>query len=73
MKRRTSMTLKAVNKDKLVDHEEYLVFANLVGDKFFVIAVYTGYNTFAQADGPDLKMEEIIHVFEKPSETLIRS
>lgn len=73
MKRRTFMTLKTIDKSKLVEHEEYLVFANFVGDKSFVFAVYTGHNTFAQADEPDLKMEDVVHVFEKPSEILIRS
>jgi len=66
-----SITLKSVPKVSLLKNEAYLVLVDLAGHRYFAIVAYKGCGKFAQDDCPDLDIENVVTVFEKPSEACI--
>ena len=60
------LSLKSVEKDDLVPHESYVIFADYEGFDLFVWACYKGDGTFAVDGGPDIDAESVTMAFEKP-------
>ena len=67
-----SLILPSVDKSAVVKHESYLALIDLGGHRHFSVVICKNIGKFAQDDGHDIDITDIVSLFASPKESHIR-